>query len=338
MKSIKLITLLIFASFAILGFSQDAQAGFSAPYEISDTTNGGDCIGIGSWDAATKTCVVQGDLDCGSLGADDICIQILSDDIVFNCKGNQIFENDSTPSGIGISIDGVSGVKIKRCHLDNFGQGIFVNDSPSIILFNNNFTAIDEQAMRFSNTDNSYIVGNEALNNDVEQMLLYTSTKNNYLVGNKFNSGGSVAGFSVSECINDSLIANSSNEVEPAGDGFNITNCTRSDFINNSASLNSGDGIQITGGSRSTVFANIAEDSVIRHGFLVSSTTSSYSFEHNIANDNGSSINFFGFIDNSSGNKTAGTANTYEGNTCDDNFGGGSFPDGICAGDNPPPP
>nr|NIU87676.1 hypothetical protein [Nitrosopumilaceae archaeon] len=307
---------------------------------IVDNGTGGNCGTIGGdWDAATKTCVLQGDLSCGSVAPNTACIEIQSDDIVFNCKGNQIFENDGTPSGIGIRVeDGVTGVKVKRCDLDNLDTGIEVNNTADIFLFYNTFGLIDNQAINFQNTDNSYIVGNEALNNDVDQMLFYINTKNNHVIGNTV-IGGVGSGFFVSGCTNDSFIANTSNEITSFTDGFFIQNCTRSDFINNSAIDNRSEGFTFLSGSRSTVFANISENSEIFSGFSIGSDVSAYVFEHNISNDNGDNSIDFGFDDDSIGNKTGGTANTYEANTCDNNSGGGSdSADGsdlLCTGTNP---
>jgi len=61
-------------------------------------------------------------------------------------------------------------------------------------------------------------------------------------------------------------------------------------------------------------------------GFTVESGTSGFNFEHNIADDNVE----FGIQDLSTGKKTAGTANTYEGNTCGGNGTNPSDPAGLC--------
>lgn len=346
MKTIKLITLLLFASLMFTALSQHAQAGpppAFVGYTISDDATGGDCNTIGVWDSSTKTCVLTQDVECITNATTDICMEIQSDDIVFNCKEHQLFDNFGGPSGTGVRILGHSGVKIKRCDFDNFDIGIQVLNSDNINILLNTFTFTDLQSINLQSTDSSYIVGNEALDGSTDQMLFHNITKNNHVIGNKINAGSTFAGFVISDCTNDSFIANSSNDAQDSvdGDGFNINGCVRSEFINNSADGNDGSGFVYQNSSRSTIFANIAdgnklESMTIGGGFVIDNNSGSLTFEQNISdNAQPGSVDGIGIIDNSTGKKTSGTANTYEGNTCDGNAGGSSSPSGLCTGLNP---
>lgn len=332
MKTIKFITLLIFASFALFAFSNSAEAGALVNYDIIDNATGGDCntaqpAGLGGvWDAATKTCVLTADVtDCHLNSGSETCITILSDDITLNCKGDMITAT-SNKIGNGVGITGLSDVKVKRCDIDKFDDGIDVLDSSNITLFYNNFTNNDSAVIRLDSTDNSHIIANN-IDSTNNQAMRTSSTKNNYVIGNFID--GSSSGFQLISCTNDTFIANS--VISILDSGFRI-NCTRSEFINNSVSngVNFGGFSISSNSSRSTVFANISNGNVSNEGFDVASGVSGFKFEHNIADGNA----LFGIDDDSTGKKTAGTANTYEGNTCDGNTTA-SFPVGLCTGTNP---
>lgn len=328
MKTIKFITLILFASFALFAFSNSAEAGALVNYDIIDNATGGDCntaqpAGLGGvWDAGTKTCVLIGDAnDCDLNNIGDACITILSDDVTLNCKGNMITAV-SNKIGSGVSITGLSDVKVKRCDIDRFDNGIRVDDSSNITLFYNNFTNTDIRGIRLNSTDNSHIIANntDSTNNTA---MISTDTKNNYVIGNSMDD--SLSGFSLNSCTNDTFIANSANS--SSSNGFVITDCTRSEFINNSVSIGVNfSGFRIGSGSRSTVFANISNGNLTNDGFKVLPSVSGFKFEHNIADNNAN----FGIDDASTGKKTAGTANTYEGNTCGGNTFGPSDPAGLC--------
>jgi parallel beta-helix repeat protein len=89
--------------------------------------------------------------------------------------------------------------------------------------------------------------------------------------------------------------------------GFSVSYTTKTTFSGNNASYN------------------------IYDGFAVGSTASGNTLSRNVADSNGG----LGFTDGSSGSGTAGTANTYRGNTCDGENNSGSpqqsSPDGLCS-------
>jgi hypothetical protein len=99
-------------------------------------------------------------------------------------------------------------------------------------------------------------------------------------------------------------------------------------FTDNAARMNTLEGFLITGddgvfdGNRAR---NNGDD-----GFEATVASSSNTFDSNRSNQNGDVMSEFGYNDDSVGGGTLGTDNTYSGNKCKNNSGGGSDPSGLC--------
>jgi parallel beta-helix repeat protein len=82
-------------------------------YTIQDDATGGDCAQIGTWDAATRTCTLSGDLTGG--------IAIRSDSTTLDGGGHTLSGDDD---GIGVVFSGVAGATVRRLTVSHFQFGI----------------------------------------------------------------------------------------------------------------------------------------------------------------------------------------------------------------------
>lgn len=220
---------------------------------IRDDATGGDCILVGTWDNSTKTCTLTTDLA--------ETVQIDDDGITLNGNGH-ILAGSGT--GRGVYLPGRSGVTIKSLTVKNFTDGIYYNNYPPDIGFEN--TLIDNNANSnhrngiyfyfggrnnlTNNTANLNLDGGIVLERTEYDTLLYNNasynnmsgiflyqTRNNMLIGNNAsNNGYGIMSYQSGENTLKNNIVN--------------TNCYgiyfrsgRNTFINNIANSNYCDGI-----------------------------------------------------------------------------------------------
>ena len=75
---------------------------------------------------------LTGNLTCSGAG-----LTIGADDITLDCRGKSL-TGDGT--GLGIFLDGVSGVTVRNCHVKDFAAGIVLNGSSGNLLVKNKAT------------------------------------------------------------------------------------------------------------------------------------------------------------------------------------------------------
>lgn len=220
---------------------------------IRDDVTGGDCTLVGTWDNSTKTCTLTTNLA--------ETVQIDDDGITLNGNGHIL---TGSGTGRGVYLPGRSGVTIKSLTVKNFTDGIYYNNYPPDIGFEN--TLIDNNANSnhrngiyfyfggrnnlTNNTANLNLDGGIVLERTEHDTLLYNNasynsmsgiflyqTRNNMLIGNNAsNNGYGIMSYQSSENTLKNNIVN--------------TNCYgiyfrsgRNTFINNIANSNYCDGI-----------------------------------------------------------------------------------------------
>jgi len=173
-----------------------------------------------------------------------VCIDVQSDNVVFDCQGHILDQVYPPPdwSGIGINIDGRSNVTIKNCVFgDWFYYGIYSGQSSNITILNCSFTFGSEfgqgESIRFSNTYNCHV------DNVTSYRLLdiRDSTQNCYLTNSYFNGGYSGIYISGSS----SIVMNNIKSI-----GTNSIYVENSDYIsvtNSYLFTNNQDGIDLIG-------------------------------------------------------------------------------------------
>ncbi|MBN2203145.1 MAG: VCBS repeat-containing protein [Candidatus Aenigmarchaeota archaeon] len=118
---------------------------------IRDNTNGGDCYLVGTWDYATKTCVLNQDLTES--------VQIESNNIVFDCNGHSI---TGSRTGNGIYMYYADYATVRNCKISNFTYGIRT--------YNADYGNIENNVI-FENLDRGIYIyygnGNFMVNNDI---------------------------------------------------------------------------------------------------------------------------------------------------------------------------
>ena len=138
------------------------MAGGAVAKSIRDDATGGDCTSFGTWNSATKTCTMTTDLTEG--------IQIASSGVTLDGNGRTITGSNILQS-IGLSLPGRSGVTIKNLNVIQFSTGVYL-----------------------SNSNNNYLIGNNANSNNEDGIFLEYYSNNNTLIGNNAsNNGGNYA-------------------------------------------------------------------------------------------------------------------------------------------------
>ncbi len=125
-------------------------------YNISNAAGGGDCTLIGYWDPVTLTCTLGSDISFGS-GTDGIYID--SDGITLDGNGYAL-TGDPTRDTHGVYLSGRTGVTVKNLHISQFRYGIYLYDSDSNTLTNNNASSNDWDGIALNGAANNTISGN----------------------------------------------------------------------------------------------------------------------------------------------------------------------------------
>lgn len=98
---------------------------------IADAPNGGNCAAIGTWDTVTKTCTLTTDVT--------ETIQVNSNGITLDGAGHSV-----TAPSLGISVGVLvprKNVTVKNVTINNFIQGIFLNDADGSVITSNTITS-----------------------------------------------------------------------------------------------------------------------------------------------------------------------------------------------------
>jgi len=157
------------------------------------------------------------------------CFKIKASNIVLDCQGHNIVGNGVIYSYnqryTGINITGYDNVTVKNCNTYNFSMGIYLSNSNSNTIINNN--AIDYVAYGFFLSDTS------SKNN-----LTQNTASSNMINHSKlpFPGVGVGAGFITLDSINNTFISNTANYNDYIG--FHVYTSSNNSFISNTASYN----------------------------------------------------------------------------------------------------
>ena len=156
--------------------------------------------------------------------------------------------------------------------------------------------------------------------------FLLGGSSSNTLTGNTANNN--FDGFRL--YLSDSNILRGNTANNNNFDGFNVVDSSSNTLTGNTANYNSEDGFTIFDSPSNTLNGNVANSNYLA-GFYLEDYYSPNTLggntlgETNIADSNTN----YGYLDNSVGSGTSGTANTYVSDECNGN-GSGSSPDGLC--------
>ncbi len=139
--------LIIMAAFAILPLAASAQTFF-----IYDNTTGGDCVSIGVWDGATKTCLLNSDVNGN--------IQINSDNVTLDGSGRSL-----SGTGNGVYLNQRTGVTIKNINISGFLRGVYLNNSSGNNIVSANIVSGGEIGVYLLGSSGNIIENNDILNN-----------------------------------------------------------------------------------------------------------------------------------------------------------------------------
>ncbi|CAG1001988.1 MAG: cell surface protein [Candidatus Methanoperedens nitroreducens] len=291
---------------------------------ISDDATGGDCTLVGTWDNSTKTCTLTTDLA--------ETVQIDDDGITLNGNGHIL---TGSGTGSGVYLPGRSGVTIKSLTVKNFTDGIYYNNYPPDIGFEN--TLIDNNANSnyrngiyfyfgernnlTNNTANLNLDGgivlertgydtllyNNASYNNISGIYLYQSS-NNMLIGN--NASNNVYYGILSYQSYENTLKN--NIVNTNSFGIFFRSGYRNTFINNIANSNYGDGIFLYyytfENNLTNNTANFNRGNGIGLGFADSNNTL---LGNNASNNNNSGIYVAYSLDNNTVTDNTASNNSY---------------------------
>ena len=103
---------------------------------IEDNATGGQCTLVGSWDPASKTCVLSTDINVGLQNGNAITVAASNIEVFGD---NHTITGTGALNGSGVSLSGVSGVKVGMLNIKYFANGIEdeSNSSKNQILANN---------------------------------------------------------------------------------------------------------------------------------------------------------------------------------------------------------
>jgi len=153
-----------------LGLSQPA---FATQFTISDNATGGACISIGTWDSATKTCTLTGDLPTG----DNIVIG--SSGITLDGAGHSL---TGTGSGNGILAVSVNELTIKNTRVSGFVRGISLIGGSGHTIEGNTLES-NPRGIDFRAVTDSTIINNTAGSAAIA-IFIWLNSENNHIEGN----------------------------------------------------------------------------------------------------------------------------------------------------------
>ena len=122
-------------------------------YTITDDATGGDCLTIGTWDSASRTCTLSSNLTEG--------ITFGSSNITLDGNGYSI-TGDGNDAGIS-SVIKVS-ITIKNLTISNFSDGIIFSDTLNSIIENNTIQGNDD-GIQLANSPETLIQNNNIISN-----------------------------------------------------------------------------------------------------------------------------------------------------------------------------
>ncbi len=215
-----------------------------------------------------------------------------ADDIELDCDG---FALSGDGTGLGIHLDGVTGVTVRNCAVSRFASGIRLTDAPANYIVENSVTdstSVGSGGIQLSSASDGNVVElNRSYNNDGRGFAITDST------GNLLQDNGSANnGFR----------------------GYDVIDASGNVLLHNQSLNNSSGGVVVSGTSAGNILhANKVTNSG-SEGFAMFAGTNYVSF--NSADNNGT----WGI------NDTTASANLYLFNSCMGNASGTSSPLLLC--------
>ena len=168
-------------------------------------------------------------------------IEIMTDDVKLDCAGHSVI---GTGSGIGIHLEGRTGVKVENCRVTNFTYGFLLSSSSNNVLEGNIANKNSDNGFALQNFSNGNILKeNSASNTKIWSGFWLRESSNNILRENLASSNGS-SGFAVGRYSNyNELSENKAIDNISGFATFNFSNNNR--FIENVAERNSWTGFFI---------------------------------------------------------------------------------------------
>lgn len=247
-----------------------------------------------------------------------------------NSSGDTITNNTAYENGQGFAL------------VSNYLTGS--STSPSSVdnaTLNGNTANSNLQEGFYLSASNSTISGNTAVNNsfvgfnleggadtltrntaEVDGFGFILGGANNTYSANTANDNGN-DGFDLFEVYNSTFNGNAvGNNLY---DGFFLASSINNTFRENTVDNNRVNGFEFSGSPKNTVIGNTANSNG-NDGFYNGGGDSRFNtLTQNTADKNGK----YGYVDDSTGSGTLGTANTYSLNECSNNGSGGSMPSGL---------
>ena len=276
-------------------------------------------------------------------------ITIGANNIVLNCAGRTI---SGAAIGSGIVLSGITKARVENCEVTGFGFGIYLSGSSYNTITRNTVSGNAGNGMEFdSSSNNNYVAENTANSNGgnginldgggvygniISRNVAYSneyngfgigSSSGNSFIGNTATGNGGYGFFAYESSSNNYMgnIATSNNNA-----GFVLIGSSYNTLIGNKASNNGWSGFELFSSSDGTpsnanaLSMNIATRNA-QSGFFLDWSTGSNKLTGNMAISNAQ----YGYLDQSVGSGTAGTANFYKGDICWGNGVAGSSPSGL---------
>lgn len=215
----------------------------SPTFVISDDATGGDCNGIGTWNAASKRCSLT--MDITVAGA---AIQIASDGITLEGNGHSL-----TGSGHkGVIVEGRSNVKVRNLKISNFDTGIYLSNTANSTIDANILANNSDYGILLSYSDSNTVQQNQCNGSWIGVKLV--SSHSNKVKKNLFN--GNITGANIDPSNNNEFTGNtfSSNNT-----GVYVLDSSGNTMDDNNL-IDNGIQAQVTGGSGNTFSGNYFSD------------------------------------------------------------------------------
>lgn len=238
-------------------------------YHITNTSGGGDCGQIGTWNEATKTCTLDADLTTDWAEA----IHIEGSGITLDGAGHMITGTGPLADGVpnyGVYVPGQNGVTVKNLTIRSF----YV-------------------AIQLANTNGSTVVDNDLANN-MQGINLWSGCNDNIIAHNIADPVGSWGVYQYGGTRN-SYYDNHFNATGSLGRGFRIDTASGNQFLGNTVT-GSDTGFELLRSNSNTFIGNIVQSSGT--GIRMHAQSTANTIKENLVRNNGYAVGLSDTPDN----------------------------------------